>query len=132
MVLLFSYFPVSQVHKMNTEKRACARLSVVKNAYAALKHGTYKVGKIQNISMNGLMFTYIGRNIPVDTTAEIDLFIPKDGFYTPSLPCKVVCSVTRKRKNKALSFTPLSCGLSIGSLNEQQKKSLEDFIKRST
>jgi hypothetical protein len=117
---------------MNTEQRACARLSVVKNAYAALKLGTYKVGKIKNISMKGLMFTYIGRFIPADTIAELDLFIPQEGFYTPSLPCKVVCSVTRKGKNKSLSFAPLRCGLSIGLLNEQQKKSLEDFINRST
>lgn len=117
---------------MHTEQRACARLSVVQNAYAALKHGTYKVGKIQNISMKGLMFSYIGLNVPTDTATEVDLFMPHDNLYLPNLPCKVVYSVVRKSKNKVLSFAPFRCGLSLESLDKQQKKNLEDFINKST
>jgi hypothetical protein len=117
---------------MQTEQRACERLSVVKNAYAALRAGTFKVGKIQNISMSGLMFSYIGLDIPENTTTEVDLFIVQENIYLPNLPCKVVHSVTRKSKNKELSFAYSRCGLSIGTLEKKKKKNLEKFINNST
>lgn len=117
---------------MHTEQRACARLSVVKNAYAALKVGTYKVGKIKNISMNGLMFSYIGLSVPADTTTEVDLFIPQDSLYLPNLPCKVVYSIVRKGKYKVLTFAPFRCGLNLESLDKQQEKNLKEFINKST
>lgn len=82
--------------------------------------------------MCGLMFSYIGLNVPEKITTEVDLFIVQDNIYLSNLPCKVVHSVTRKSKNKGLSFAHSRCGLSIGSIEQKKKRNLEEFILNIT
>lgn len=116
---------------MMVERRAFSRLPVVYNAYAALKIGIFKIGRIQNISMNGLMFTYLGLNASKNTSSEVDLFLLHESFYLPDLPCNVIYCAPKYRKNNNLSFTHIGCGLKFGTLDRLQKEQLNQFLNRS-
>ena len=88
-----------------------------------------------DISMGGLCFQYMTKeNQNGDLEFfDIDIFISEDGYYLPSIPCKLVYE---KKMKKAVSH-PVSleyrlCGLQFDKLSDEQTGQLISYMKNHT
>jgi len=117
------------------ERREDLRMRPKKMTYIALRPDFSKLGKIQDISMGGLCFQYMAKeNQNGDSeNFEIDIFISEDGYYLPSVPCKLVYE---KKMKKAVSH-PVSleyrlCGLQFEKLSGGQARQLTHYLTNHT
>lgn len=113
------------------ERRKFTRFKVQNNAYAALRGNYTKVGKIYDISLNGLAFRYLSEKVFSETFNRVDIFLSDNGFHLSGLPCKVVCD---EKEGVYISpmITPYRCALKFEGLNEEQKNKLEFFLNNHT
>ena len=78
---------------MMAERRKHARFLPNENAFAALGENYIKVGKIKNISAEGLSFEYIaGEEVHIDSK-KVDVFVIGNLFHLHNLPCKIIYDV---------------------------------------
>ena len=76
---------------MISEKRKYFRSRVKDDAYAALGNHFTKVGKLKDISIDGLAFRYIGNTEDwVEDSSTIAIFDSESTFYLPNLACKII------------------------------------------
>lgn len=120
---------------MNIEQRKYIRFSVQDNAFAALRGGFDKVGKVNDISKNGLAFSYLIEGIKAGSDrdySEVDIFLSKDRFHLEKVPCKIVYDIQDPKLDKNYSMIKCRCGLQFGELNNSQSELLELFLKNYT
>ena len=113
------------------EKRKYTRFRTQHDAYAALRGSFAKVGKIYDISLNGLAFRYLLEKNLEETFTHVDIFLKNDGFYLAGVPCTIICDI----KDPTFRFKEVSlyrCGLKFGLLNEEQQNKLEEFLNKHT
>ena len=114
---------------MAMERRKYTRFSTKKNTFAALRTGFDKVGRIIDISVNGLSFSYIvEESIPIESF-HVDIFQSENGPYLSNIPCCVVYDILNTDKSYALVAKPRRCGLCFGPLIGKQQKYLIEFIE---
>ena len=133
---MYSYVPhvngVALEWKHNDmERRKFTRFRVQDDAFAALRGALTKVGKIYDISLNGLAFRYLSEKISDETFTRVDIFLTSNGFHLSDIPCSVIYDV------KASTFglneiSPYRCGLKFGRLNEEQQNKLDLFLNNHT
>ena len=118
-----------------SERREDLRMRPKKMTYVALRPDFSKLGKIQDISMGGLCFQYMAKEGQNGDSEhfDIDIFISEDGYYLPSVPCKLVYE---KKMKKAVSH-PVSleyrlCGLQFDQLSGEQAGQLVHYLKNHT
>jgi PilZ domain len=113
------------------ERRKFTRFRVQDNAYAALREEFSKVGKIYDISLNGLAFRYLAEKISDETFTHVDIFLTNNGFHLAVVPCRIIYNV----KESTFGLNGLSlyrCGLKFEQNNEQQKNKIVFFINNHT
>lgn len=78
--------------KENTvmEKRTYQRFETKEGAYAAVTPSSYKIGRIVNISLGGLVFRYTDREEELDTFGDDTIFLGSYGFSVGDLPFRTV------------------------------------------
>lgn len=113
------------------ERRKFTRFQVQDNAYAALRGNYTKVGKIYDISLNGLAFRYLAEKVFSENFNRVDIFLSNNGFHLSGVPCSVVCD-ERECTYISPTITPYRCGLKFEGLNEKQKNELEFFLDNYT
>ena len=72
------------------ERRKFTRYRTQDNAFAALRGDYSKIGKIYDISLNGLAFRYLAEQMPEEEFAYVDVFLSGNGFYLSGIPCTVI------------------------------------------
>jgi hypothetical protein len=115
---------------VEVEQRECKRLLVKDNVFAALRGGFKKVGKINDISLNGLGFSYLkktGDVRPHEHDDSVDIFLPQNGFHLFNIPCRTVYEETGVAIVEGFPLKLSRCGLHFGKLSDMQL-SLLDFI----
>ncbi len=75
------------------ERRKFTRFRVQDDAFAALRGNLTKVGKIYDISLNGLAFRYLAEKISDETFTQVDIFLTNNGFHLAGVPCKIIYDV---------------------------------------
>lgn len=113
------------------EKRKYTRFKVQDNAYAALRGDSTRVGKIYDISLNGLGFKYFTEEITNDTYMDVDIFLSNKEFHLSGIPCIVVCNVEECTYSSYL-ITSCRCGLKFEPLNDKQMNKLRYFLDNYT
>jgi hypothetical protein len=117
------------------ERRKYVRFLVEDMAFAAIRIGFKKVGKINDISIRGLAFSYLSQTNEADTdrhSPKVDIFLSGNGFHLSNVPCRIVYDTPDVESYKG-SFVKMSrCGLHFGELIESQSELLEIFIKNHT
>jgi len=113
------------------ERRKFTRFRTQDDAYAALRGKNTKVGKINDISLNGLAFKYLAEIVCNETFNHVDIFLSGNGFHLSDVPCAIVCD------EKECVYDPYGvalyrCGLKFVKLNEGQENKLEYFINNFT
>lgn len=116
------------------ERRRQVRLAAPEGAFAAVAEAAEKVGQIQDISLDGLCFTYLSEkppNGPPETGLghTIDIFISGQRFFLPNIPCRLVHDQVVGPDNQMYSgFCIRNCGVEFAGLSGQQKDDLTRFL----
>jgi len=117
---------------MNIEQRKYIRVSVQDNAFAALRDGFEKIGKVNDISKKGLAFSYLTDGIKAGSDrdySEVDIFLSWNSFYLEKVPCKIVYDIQDPKSDKDHRIMTRRCGLHLGELIKSQSELLELFLK---
>ena len=117
---------------MTEEHRRYIRFLTKKKTFAALRSGFDKVGKILDISINGLAFSYIIEDAPMVKAFQVDIFQSENGFYLSNIPCCVIYDIPIINSKYDLFIQPRRCGLCFGELAKKPEDELIYFLKRYT
>jgi len=109
------------------ERREHTRFRAQDDAYAVLGGAFSKVGKVYDISLNGLAFTYLEDKISNDTFTHVDVFLSGNGFYLSSVPCTIVYNANEPISD-ANAVPPFRCGLKFESLEAEHEDKLTYFL----
>jgi len=118
---------------MGIERRKFIRFLVQDNTFATLGSVFYKVGKVNDISIKGLSFSYLSENIEAGSNSDssrVDIFLSKNNFYLANVHCKIVYDIPNHISSKNHSVMTYRCGLYFGKLSKIQSKLLSIFIKK--
>ena len=113
------------------ERRKFTRFRAQDDAFAALRGNFSKVGKLYDISLNGLAFRYLSEKIFNESYNRVDIFLSSNGFHLSDVPCRVVCE-EKECDYISPMITAYRCGLKFEGLNEEHHNKLEFFINNYT
>jgi hypothetical protein len=117
------------------EQRKCNRLLMKDNVFAAMRGGFKKVGKIDDISMKGLGFSYLKQKDDThdgDHDYQVDIFLPQNGFHLFNIPCKAVYEKAGTSFVEGFPVKLSKCGLHFGELSDIQLNLLDFIITKFT
>jgi hypothetical protein len=122
---------------MKIEKRKYTRFKVKDKVYAALGANFSKVGRLKDISMNGLAFRYIEENRNSrKKSSVIAIFHSEDKFFLRNLACIIVTDHPigdKDQTSKAeLKYIAKKCAVRFENVTSGQKKKLEYLIRNYT
>ena len=115
----------------NIERRKFTRFRAQDDAFAALIGNFSKVGKIYDISLNGLAFRYLAKEMSKEVYTHIIIFLSRKGFHMFDLPCTVVYD-EKKSMSNSNEISPYRCGLKFNPLKEDQQDNLDFFLNNHT
>jgi hypothetical protein len=120
---------------MGVERRKYVRFLAQDNTFAALRIGFKKVGKINDISINGLSFSYLSETVGAGSDrhlTQVDIFTSGNNFHLSNVPCKIVYDIQDPTSGKHLDLMMCRCGLKFNEPTKSQSEQLELFIKNHT
>lgn len=113
--------------KNDMEKRKFTRFRPQEGAYAALRGDFTKVGKIYDISLNGLAFRYLAGKESDEKFTRVDIFMSNSGFHLSGVSCAAIYD-TKESVNNLHSVSPYRCGLKFEGIDVEQQNKLEFFL----
>ena len=113
------------------ERRKYTRFQTQDKCFAALKEKITKVGKINDISIEGLSFKYLGNVMLNQELSYVDIFLVENGFHIFNIPCRIVYNISEKLKEDS-RFQMSQCGLQFGERTKSQLEQLDFFIENYT
>ena len=113
------------------ERRKFTRFRARDDAFAALRGDFSKVGKIYDISLNGLAFRYLAEKRGEEVYSHVDIFLSNNGFHLAGVPCTVVYD-EKESISKSHTVSPYRCGLKFKPLREEYQSKLEFFLNNHT
>jgi len=113
------------------ERRKFIRFRTQDNAFAALRGDFTKVGKICDISLNGLAFRYLAEQMLEEEYAHVDIFLSENGFHLHHVPCGIIYHVKESSSN-SISISWYRCGLSFKPLKKEVQNKLDYFLDNHT
>lgn len=113
---------------MTIERRKYIRFVTKQKTFAALRSGFDKVGRVLDISINGLSFSYILEEAIRVVPFQVDIFQSENGLYLSNIPCRVVYDIPNTKKRYDSLIQPRRCGLCFGRLSEKQHDNLKTFL----
>ena len=116
------------------ERRKFTRFQAQDNAFAAIRGNFTKVGKIYNISLNGMAFRYLAEKTAkeIHSHSQVDIFLTNNAFNLIGAPCSIIYDVNESTYFKNNEIISHRCGIKFGSLKEEDKENLEFFINNHT
>ena len=120
---------------MEFEQRKHKRHFVRNNVFAALRGGFRKVGKINDISLRGLGFSYVRQ--PGDAhfdcrDSKVDILFPEGGVHLFNIPCWLVYEKTEGASFEGLPIKMTRCGLNFEKVSDLQLDLLNFIITKQT
>jgi hypothetical protein len=120
---------------MIIEQRKYVRFLAQDNAFATLRIGFKKIGKINDISINGLSFSYLTKTAEAGSDlhdAHVDIFHTGNGIHISNVPCRIVYDIPDPTPDEGLFVKMSRCGLHFQKLTENKSDQLNFFIKNHT
>jgi hypothetical protein len=114
--------------KQQVERRKHIRFSVAEDTFVALRPHYYRIGKVLNISIDGLAFTYMVDGKPPGQSFALDIFLDGRTFFLKEVPFITIADV-------ACDEIPLGSvetrrmHVQFENLTSHQKDELESFIR---
>ncbi|MBE9594114.1 MAG: PilZ domain-containing protein [Proteobacteria bacterium] len=120
---------------MDIEQRKYVRFLPQDNTFAALRKGFEKVGKVNDVSIKGLAFSYLSETVengPDPYSYQVDIFLLENKCHLSNVPCKIVYDAPDPTNGKNYSIKMYRCGLLFKELTKIQSELLESFINKHT
>jgi hypothetical protein len=118
------------------EKRNYDRFFPQGNAFAALGRQYTRVGRIKDISMEGVAFEYIFVENADWDASQINIFLIGDVFHLYGIPCEVVYDIPQAvllKKPESIKLSPTNrCGVQFGELTKDTMAQLKHFLEYQT
>ena len=87
-----------------------------------------KLGKIDNISMGGLMFHHVDSKTPLNQALVLDILLVDCGFYLANMPFKTITDVVIPDDVSSNAIEMRQVRLQFQKLNAIQQARLKNFI----
>ena len=116
---------------MSVEQRKYIRFLTQDKAFAKLKGVFNKIGKVNDIGISGLGFSYLTEIVETGSgsvSSRVDVY-RKNEFYLTNVHCKVVYDIPEPKSDKNYRIMTRRCGLQFGELSKIQLELLELFLK---
>ena len=111
------------------ERRKHVRFQTQDSCYAVLSGNYTKVGKICDISSDGLAFRYLGKELVAEAFSHVDIFLVDNRFYLHHMPCKIIYEAEDGSFGKDILPQKFRCGVQFQEPAENQTKQLETFME---
>jgi hypothetical protein len=113
------------------EHRKHKRFQAQKGVFVGVGPYCNKVGRLRDISMDGLAFRHVGTG-DVSNGSYVDIFMTESDFYLGRLPIKIISDVEIVDETPTVSSTMRRCRLRFGKLTDQQRAKLQELIESHT
>ena len=110
-------------------RRKERRLTIQEGVFAALRPHFKKLGKVNDISLNGLSFDYISNGNSSEGHLEVDLFGTKKTFYLGQIKCRVVSDSQMDNQTPLSSLRISRLSLEFETLTDEQISKLKHVIR---
>jgi PilZ domain len=120
---------------MTIERRKHTRFLTKDNSFAAIRNDVMKVGKINDISISGLGFSFLSECTQVDSAdhhTHVDIFCSKNGFHLSKVPCRIVYDIPDASPDKGFLVRMSRCGLQFGEITRSQSEQMKLFMENYT
>jgi hypothetical protein len=124
-----------------TEKRKHPRFFIRNKAFAVVRPrgnqtDQIRVGKIKNISTDGLALEYPSDGDLGNEPSYVDIFIPHGRFHLGMLPCRFVYDIQTQGAYITSvfisSYVTKQCGMQFENLSEEMATQLDLFLRNAT
>jgi hypothetical protein len=121
---------------MIVEHRKHVRFLPQPNTFAALGTNYSRVGKVKNISLDGLSFEYLYGESIKKNSSQVDIFLVGNLFHLYNLPCRPVYDIeihvphVNDRYIKSLSTR--RCGIEFTEISKDDRAQLRLFLEAHT
>ena len=114
-----------------SERRKFFRFHMEVQGYATLRDGFTKIGKIKDISFNGLSFNYLAKDVQEEEFSHVDIFMVGKGFHLAKVPCKIIYDIQEPISGVS-EISSHRCGMKFGTLEAEQQNKLALFLRDHT
>jgi hypothetical protein len=111
------------------EKRRFRRFQVPKNAFALLNGPDGRLGRITDISKDGLAFRYVGKGEPPKRSFQMDILLANNGFRLEKVSFRTVSDFEVSKPGLANFLIMRRRGVQFDGLDQNYVSRLEYFIK---
>ena len=117
--------------KERVDRRKNKRFQARKGVFIGVGPYDVQVGRLRNISVDGLAFRYLGSDEKL-SGSYVDMFMTDGDFYLGKLPIRIIsdCRVISETSSGAVTLK--ECWVEFKELTPQQKTKLEEFIEKYT
>ena len=122
---------MSKKEKERVERRQHKRFQSPKGVFIGVGPHDAEVGRLRNISMDGLAFRYLGIEKEL-SGSYVDIFMTSGDFYLGKIPIKIISDVRVVSTTSSDAFTLRECWVKFKDLTPQQKAKLKEFIEKHT
>jgi hypothetical protein len=113
------------------ERRKNRGLQAPEDVFASLGPHFTRIGKVVELSPNGLAFLHTGRGVPPKKT-RVEIFNAEGDFYIGKVPVETVADKPILDERVPDSGTKRKCILKFTELTPRQKVELEDYLEKQT
>jgi hypothetical protein len=117
--------------KASDDRRRLRRWRVQDGAFVILSPSDAGVGRLIDISIEGLSFDYVTTQEPSGEPTELQIFVTDSPFRLYNIPCKTITDFKTFEIPQTQSHKRRS-GVQFGELTEGQKSQLEYFLQKYT
>jgi hypothetical protein len=117
--------------KPEDDRRQLQRFRVQDGAFVILSPSDAGVGRLIDISMDGLSFDYVTTQEPSSEPTALEILVSDSAFRLYNVPCKIISDFETFQIPEARSHKR-RCGLQFGELTQSQISQLEYFIQHYT
>jgi hypothetical protein len=114
--------------KKLVERRKHKRFQAPIGVFAGIGPGFTKVGRITDMSLDGLAFRYLGKEEP-SNGSYLDIFCTDYNFYLAKIPFKTISDFEKVKHGPSSAITMRQSGLQFRELTHYQKCLLAHFIQ---
>jgi hypothetical protein len=113
------------------ERRKRKRFQVPKGVFVGVGPHFMKVGRLTDLSTDGVAFRYVGNSKPWGGS-YVDIFTLEGDLFFTNLPIKIVSDVEMVEKAPSGYVTVRRCCVKFRKLTLRQKAELERFMEKHT
>ena len=114
---------------MRDERRKNERFQPDDQTFVVLRPDYTKLGKLIDISEEGLSFQHMAKSGKKDTSIHLDIFKGDNSLYLSKVPGKVVYD---RQEETVFCYEHRRCGVRFGELSEEQSTWLSQYISQFT